>query len=80
MNVRAQLLTLKKIEGTSTKTGKPYSFNSLALLDLDSSEAELIKVNVNDAQAESVTQHLGKVVPIAVQFVRGGFSFNGFCK
>lgn len=74
MVVSAQILGLKHITGTSVKTNKPYSFHVLSVLDQQSPEPEIIKINVNDDQVPAVSSLVGKTGNININFSRGNFS------
>jgi len=80
MNLVASILAVKHITGTSAKTQKPYSFNSMSVIDTHSDEPEIIKVNVDDERLPVVSALVGKVGTISVQYARGNFTFVGIPK
>lgn len=80
MIIKAQILVITPISGTSSKTGKPYSFHTMSCLDTEATEPELIKVNLDESMVQSVTPAIGKIAPINVNFSRDRFKFLGFVK
>lgn len=77
MKIVAQILSMNAISGISNKTGKPYSFHTMNVLDTEAKEHDLIKIMVDDKQVSEISKHVGKIGPISVNFARGNFSLIG---
>jgi len=69
MKIKAQIVNVENVAGTSKKDGKPYSFNVVKFLDTEAKSSDLLSAMLPDSLLVDVSGLKGKINMIACSLV-----------
>jgi hypothetical protein len=72
MKIKAQIVNVEKVSGNSKKDGKPFSFNVVKFLDLESKTSALLNAMIPDVLLVEISAVKGKVHNIACSISETG--------
>jgi len=76
MKIKAQIINVENVSGTSKKDQKPYNFNVVKFLDTEAKTTDLLSCMIPDVLLSEVHAIKGKVHLIACSLVNGRLNLD----